>query len=254
LSQVLAITNNETAKAPEPSDIQRNGDNFLELLEKEKLKSILHPIFPGNLQSFFNSSLFSVYGSNNPSNRTEDTRSVVPLSKQEPLEAYRSDASPTVKEQKNIQSSATADISKQDQAEQIKFAEKNMNRIFAGEIELTNDLYAAVINAKNRMASLGGVDADDLILQIKDKIRLMVNGGLKELSVELKPENLGTIVMNISSNKGALTVNIYADQSAKQALEEYLSELKSSLKLANLNIDDLKIFSIESNNYKGETG
>ena len=61
--------------------------------------------------------------------------------------------------------------------------------------------------------------------------------------------------MSISSNKGVLSINIYADQAAKQALEENISDLKRSLELSDLNIDNLTILSDDRREHnKGEKG
>lgn len=85
------------------------------------------------------------------------------------------------------------------------------------------------------------MDIDDLVSQIKDKIKFLQDNGKMELTIELKPENLGTVLMSVSSSKGVLTINIFADQAAKSALQENMKELERSFELAHLNVKELNI-------------
>jgi flagellar hook-length control protein FliK len=254
LSQVPAITN-ETPIAPEPSNIQRSEDNFLELLEKEKLKTLFPPMLPVNFQSFLNTPLPSGRETDKAAGKIERFFAAADSSRQNPFETSGSNDTTGIKEQKQEQPVKTAETSKEAKAEQIKFTANAINRTFAGELELSTDFYNALINAKNSVTSLRRIDVDDLIAQIKDKIKFLSENGKIELSIELKPENMGTILMSISSNKGVLSINIYADQAAKQALEENIAELERSLKQADLYVEDLRIFSEGGNKHnKGETG
>ena len=242
MSQVPAITN-ETFKAPEPSNIQRSNDNFLDLLEKEKLKTQLPALFPFNIQSFFNTPLLFNPEKDKTVSRIVNYSAIMDHFSQNSMETSAVHDGLNVEEHKQEQTVKAAETPKEAKAVQAKFTANAINKIFAGELELSPDLYSALITAKNNSSSLRAIDVDDLISQIKDKIKFLSENGKIELSIELKPENLGTVLMNISSNKGLLTINIYADQAAKQALEENIAELERSLKLANLNIENLNILS-----------
>jgi len=251
LSQVPAI-NNETLKSPEPSSIQRDDDKFLEIFEKEKNKTALPLMLPINFQSFASTPLFTGSKSDNEVDKID---AYPVLESGHSKGQAKSSNSIDIKEQKQEQAVKTTETQKEAKAEQVKLTANAMNKIFAGELELSPDLYSALITAKNNAASLRKIDVDDLISQIKNKIKFLLENGKTELSIELKPENLGTILMSISSNKGLLSINIYADQAARQALEENIAELERALKLADLNIDNLKILSDSGMKHnKGETG
>jgi len=254
LSQVLAISN-ETLKAPEPSSIQRDDDKFLEIFEKEKIKSLFPSMLPINFRSFASTPLFTGSKSGNEINKIDAYPVLESGYREGQTKASSSIDRTNAKEQKQEQAVKTAEIQKEAKAEQVKLTANAMNKIFAGELELSPDLYSALITAKNNAASLRKIDVDDLISQIKSKIKFLLENGKTELSIELKPDNLGTILMSVSSNKGILSINIYAGQAAKQALEENIAELERALKLANLNIDNLKVLSDSGMKHnKGETG
>ncbi len=250
MTQVEPIAN-ENAKTPDQNGIQpsTDADNFLELLEKEKSKTIPGAMLPSMMQG-----LFDVPSSFNSetSGSTGKIGNYLPASndmRQSSPQTNRIDNSSGIKEQKQESTAKTADTQKEARADQIKFTANAISKIAAGEMDITPDLYSAAINAKNRIASLREISVDDLIDQIKDKIKFLVRGGASELSVELKPEDLGTILMSVSSSKGVLTINLFADQAVKQVLEENIAELERSLKLANLNFDKLNLYSDKEQKY-----
>jgi flagellar hook-length control protein FliK len=241
----------ETAKTPEQNGIQQNADadNFLELLEKEKSKTIPAAMLPSMTQGLFNvPSSFNSDATNSTSKIGNYFATSNDLH-QSSSQANRIDNSSGIKEQKQASSARTAETQKEARTDQIKFTANAISKIAAGEMDISPDLYNAAINAKNRIASLRGISVDDLIDQIKDKIKFLVQGGASELSVELKPENLGRIVMSVSSSKGVLTINLFADQAVKQALEEHIAELERSLKMANINFDKLNLLTGEKREY-----
>jgi len=253
LSQVVPVSS-ETLKAPEPSNIQRDADNFLELFEKEKSKTAFPSMLPINFQSFLNTPLISGFGTEKEMNKVEEDYSAIHNDHYQRLnKTGEIFGEPRSKEQERaVKSTETAEQSK---AEQIKFTENVINKTFKGELALSPDLYNSLINSKNNIESLRSIDVDDLIAQIKNKIKFLMENGTTNLSIELKPENLGTVLMSISITKGILSINIYADQAAKQALEENIAELERSLKSANLNIDSLNILQDDRGKHnQGETG
>jgi flagellar hook-length control protein FliK len=258
LSQVLPITNETpiaTESSNEASNIQRSNDNFSELLEQEKRKVLLSAMVPVNFQSLFDTPLFSSTGTDKTASKIESYFGATNSYRQNSIETSRASNKPSMKtsDTENEHSVKAAETPKDTKAEQLKFAASAVNKIYEGEIELSADLYSAVIKAKNRIDSLRSIDVDDLLAQIKNKIKLLVENGGSKLSIELKPENLGTILMSVSSNKGLLSINIYADQAAKKVLEDNIAELKRSLELSNLNIENLNVLSDDRREHnKGE--
>ena len=248
MAQVEPISN-ETAKTPESSDIQTNPDNFLEIFEKEKSKTMPASMLPSMLQGLFNVPSSVDTGTDKSAGKIGSYFSASNDVQHNSFQTNRTDSSSDTKEQKADRTSAAAGTPDQNKTDQIKFAINAANKIAVGEMDISPDLYSAAMTAKNRIASLRGIDVDDIIGQIKDKVQFLLRGGSSELSMELKPENLGTILMNVSSNKGVLTINIFADQAVKQVLEENIADLERSLKQANLSYDKLNLSLNEKKEY-----
>jgi flagellar hook-length control protein FliK len=232
----------ETSRTPEPSNIQRGDDHFSGIFEKEKQKIMLPLMIPANLFSFINSSV--QFSFNNDKNVAEIDRS--PLLNNE----YRNNSIKVEHLEKGIKSdksdqdnaSKAVEPSKSHQAEQIKFTNSAINKFFAGEMEITPEVYGQFVTAKSKLSSMTSINLDDLIAQIKDKLKLVKENGKTELSIALNPEDLGNVLMNISSKNGIISISIFADKAAKQALDENIQELERSLKNANLNVENLDIF------------
>jgi flagellar hook-length control protein FliK len=251
MAQVEPIAN-ETSKTPEQNGIQPNADaeNFLELLEKEKSKAVPPAtIVPSMMQGFFDVPSSFTSDASNSTGKIGNYFAASNDVNHNSFQTNRSDNSSGIKEQKQENNSKVADSQKEAKADQIKFTANAISKIAAGEMDVSPDLYSAAIAAKNRIASLREISVDDLIAQIKDKVKFLLQGGASELSVELKPDGLGTILMSVSSSKGVLSINIYADQAVKQALEEHINELERSLRSANLNFNKLNILASEKKEY-----
>jgi len=251
MNQVEPVTNDEAAKTPEQNNVQINtdADNFMELLEKEKSKSVPAGMPLSVTQGFFDVPFSSNPDANKSTGKVGEYFAASNDLQHDSTQTNRSDSTTGIKEQKQETTSKAADTQKEAKADQIKFTANAISKIAAGELDISPDLYSAAINAKNRIASLREISVDDLIDQIKDKVKFLIQGGASELSVELKPDDLGTILMNVSSSKGVISINIYADQAVKQVLEEHINELERSLRSANLNFDKLNLLSNEKKEY-----
>ncbi len=248
MNEVQAVSN-ETTDAPKPNQVRHESENFVDILEKEKQKAA-PPFFAlTNLQQFSSVPLDLSSKTEEKLNRI-NTDSSIRRDLREMTDKTRSAA---VKTPSKIESSEKNEISNENsqariaQNKQTANAVAAVNKAIIGELELTSELYNAAIIAKNRSAELRSVDVDDLVSQIKDKIKFLKDTGKIELSMQLKPDNMGTIQMNITSSKGAISINILAGEQAKDALAQNMRELERSLKNANLNIANINLYSRENN-------
>ncbi|MCX5749097.1 MAG: flagellar hook-length control protein FliK [Candidatus Saganbacteria bacterium] len=85
------------------------------------------------------------------------------------------------------------------------------------------------------------IDIQSIIDKIVETIKLVKSGEKTELVLDLKPEWLGNMTLNISSDKGVLTVQIFAGENAKSLLDANIKKLQEALKTANLNIGSLSV-------------
>lgn|GEM_PF-1091257 len=88
---------------------------------------------------------------------------------------------------------------------------------------------------------LSKVDLQALVDKIVSQLQLVKDKGKIELSLGLKPENLGELLLILTARSGLIGIQIQASLEAKKILEAQLDELKSALKKANINLADIVI-------------
>lgn len=245
MAQVLAISG-DTAVATDAKPTRKEQDGFNELLEKEKLRSL-----PYLLSINFNN-LFS-YAANFDENRSIKPMSSsnidnIAIKNNEPTTSRTSDVRSVQKNEQEatVKHNETAAQPKVQAESNKNFAVNNMSKAMISDIELTPEFYATAISAKNKLDSLRGIDVQLIVDQIKTKMKFLKDTGIAELSVALKPDDLGSLLMKISTNKGILTINIFGAEQAREAIQPYLKELKRSLGLADLKVEKILFISDDS--------
>jgi hypothetical protein len=244
MSQVQAISN-ETAISQESNGTTRYekaSDDFNRLLEAEK-KKVLLPYLNMNFQSVPLLASGSIHYSDNAINKIENKQDTTDNIKHNDNTTFSSsvkaDQAHTGKEthDNSIRTSQAQTVNN------INYTTNAINKVFTGEMKITPEFYNNLSLAKNSSISLRSVDLDSLVSLIQDKIKMMKDKGKIELSINLSQDELGSMLMNISSDKGIICISIYANSLAKQKLDENIKELEISLKNANLNIGSLQVFS-----------
>ena len=88
---------------------------------------------------------------------------------------------------------------------------------------------------------LSQVDTESIIRQINDYMRINVSGPETSVEMQLNPENLGRVGINISIREGAVTAQLAVENAAvKQALESQMVILRE-----NMNNQGLKVEAVE---------
>ncbi len=91
-------------------------------------------------------------------------------------------------------------------------------------------------------ASYTSVDAVDVINQIVERVRISQGTDTTTLEMQLNPENLGKIYLNISSREGAVHAQLYAqNEDVKIALEAQIATLTENLNQAGVKVDAVEI-------------
>jgi flagellar hook-length control protein FliK len=86
------------------------------------------------------------------------------------------------------------------------------------------------------------VDAMDLIEQIAENVRVSVSEGTTSMEMQLNPENLGKIYLQISAKEGVVNANITASNEAvRAALEAQVADLRQSLNQAGVKVDAIEV-------------
>ncbi len=86
------------------------------------------------------------------------------------------------------------------------------------------------------------VDTVDIIEQIAENVKLNLSQAETSLEMQLNPENLGKIYLQISAKQGAVSAQIAASNEAvKVALEAQVAELRESLNQSGVRVDAIEV-------------
>ncbi len=83
--------------------------------------------------------------------------------------------------------------------------------------------------------------------ELVNRAQVIARQGGGEMKMDLKPEGLGSVTLKVAVNNGQVSIQMVTENSqTKKAIEEGLSELKSSLVAHKLQLDQLKVHSPEA--------
>ena len=85
-------------------------------------------------------------------------------------------------------------------------------------------------------------DTQEIMDQILDYMKVSVKPGLTSLEMQLHPESLGTLHIQISNREGAVTAQFIAqNESVKAALESQVMELKQNLEQQGVKVEAVEV-------------
>ncbi len=86
------------------------------------------------------------------------------------------------------------------------------------------------------------VDANDIIQQIARNVRMTISAATTSMEMQLNPEHLGKIYLNISEREGVIRAQIATqNENVKELLETQLVELRQSLNQQGIKVDAIEI-------------
>lgn len=86
------------------------------------------------------------------------------------------------------------------------------------------------------------VDTMDLLEQVAEQIRVNVSEGTSSMEMQLNPENLGKVYVNISSKEGVIHAQLAASNEAvRAALETQVADLRQNLNQAGVKVDAIEV-------------
>lgn len=86
------------------------------------------------------------------------------------------------------------------------------------------------------------VDTMKLLDQVAEQIRVNVSEGKTSMEMQLNPENLGKVYVNISSKEGVIHAQLAASSEAvRTALESQLADLRENLNQAGVKVDAVEV-------------
>jgi hypothetical protein len=88
---------------------------------------------------------------------------------------------------------------------------------------------------------MGKLDLQFLIDQIISQVKMVKAKGRVELTLGFKTENLGEIVLTLTSRSGMISIQIQAPPETRKLIEEQMQELELALKKAKVILAEIKI-------------
>jgi flagellar hook-length control protein FliK len=107
-----------------------------------------------------------------------------------------------------------------------------------------NEQLAEVTDAENAagIPEYASVDAQDIIDQIVEQTKVILKSDTTSIEMQLNPENLGKIFLNISSKEGAVSAQLFAQNDAvRAALETQIATLTENLNQAGVKVDAIEV-------------
>lgn len=104
---------------------------------------------------------------------------------------------------------------------------------------------------------VGEEQATEIVRQVVEQVQVQAKQGMKSMEMQLYPEHLGKVLIQVVSKDGAVTAQITAEtEAAKNALESQLTILKENLSNQGVKIENVEV-TIASHafeqNMQGET-
>ncbi|MEF2231174.1 MAG: flagellar hook-length control protein FliK, partial [Pseudodesulfovibrio sp.] len=101
----------------------------------------------------------------------------------------------------------------------------------------TND-----ITAKTQNQTAEKVDAPKVMRQVEDAFIKTLNNGVKQLTVQLSPENLGKLTVALQVNGKEVSATIRAESAeAAKVIQDHLEIIKTALENQGLKVDKLEV-------------
>ena len=89
---------------------------------------------------------------------------------------------------------------------------------------------------------VGEVKANDIVRQVVEQTQVQVKQGVTSLEMQLYPEHLGKVLVQVVSHDGSITAQITAEsESAKAALESQLTLLKENLNDQGVKVENVEV-------------
>lgn len=94
------------------------------------------------------------------------------------------------------------------------------------------------------------INTEDIIRQIVDEVKITVSANITNMELQLNPENLGKVTINISSKEEMVTAQIIAgNHTVKEALEAQIASLRENLNSQGVKVDAIEV-TVESHAFE----
>ena len=134
-----------------------------------------------------------------------------------------------------------ADLNSDSSSEERSFGDKNENNVLHTMInEQTQP--EGVFEAFDVQPKYTSVNTTEIIRQIVNQISIANTTGESVIEMQLNPENLGKLYINVTEKNSEITARIaVSNEAVKNALESQMATLRENLQDANIRVNDVEI-------------
>ena len=134
-----------------------------------------------------------------------------------------------------------AELNSDSQSEERSFGDKNENSVLHTMInEQTQP--EGVFEAFDVQPKYTSVNTTEIIRQIVDQISIANTTGESVIEMQLNPENLGKLYINVTEKNSEITARIaVSNEAVKNALKSQMATLRENLQDANIRVNDVEI-------------
>lgn len=133
------------------------------------------------------------------------------------------------------------DLNSDSSSDERSFDDKSENRVLHTMIneQMQPD---GVFEAFDVQPKYTSVNTTDIIRQIVDQISIAKTTGESVIEMQLNPENLGKLYINVTERNSEITARIaVSNETVKNALESQMAALRENLQDANIRVNDVEI-------------
>ena len=149
-----------------------------------------------------------------------------------------SDESVSLKYEKQVMKT---DLNSDSSSDERSFDDKSENRVLHTMINEQMQP-EGVFEAFDVQPKYTSVNTTDIIRQIVDQISIAKTTGESVIEMQLNPENLGKLYINVTERNSEITARIaVSNETVKNALESQMAALRENLQDANIRVNDVEI-------------
>ena len=149
-----------------------------------------------------------------------------------------SDESVSLKSEKQVMKT---DLNSDSSSDERSFDDKSENRVLHTMINEQMQP-EGVFEAFDVQPKYTSVNTTNIIRQIVDQISIAKTTGESVIEMQLNPENLGKLYINVTERNSEITARIaVSNETVKNALESQMAALRENLQDANIRVNDVEI-------------
>lgn len=149
-----------------------------------------------------------------------------------------SDESVSLKSEKQVMKT---DLNSDSSSDERSFDDKSENRVLHTMINEQMQP-EGVFEDFDVQPKYTSVNTTDIIRQIVDQISIAKTTGESVIEMQLNPENLGKLYINVTERNSEITARIaVSNETVKNALESQMAALRENLQDANIRVNDVEI-------------